>query len=270
MVMDDLDLTIVDLGGKPTLGHNQAPAIEILRDEMLAENDGLLQRRDELLRAVERMPDAVTNDDVAGKAADMVKMISAAIKAADANRVNRKEPFLEGGRAVDGFFKTKLIDPLLKGKASVESRLGIYLRQKAAEEKRLRDEADRLARQAAQKAADEAARAAAAMQDQKDLDAALDAQRRADEAAIASVAASKAAAAKPAEMARTRGDVGSLGTLRQVWTFKDLDRETIALDVLRPYLSEEDIGKALRLAIKAGLRQIRGAEIYEAQEVTVR
>lgn len=269
-MMDALDHVLADLGGKPTLGHNQAPAIEILRDELELENEPLLKRAADLAAAAARMPDKVRDDDTAGKFSDMVKLIAAAIKASEAGRVGKKEPFLEGGRAIDGFYKKRISDPLLAIKASVEQRLGIYLRQKAAEEKRVRDEADRLARQAAQRAADEAAKAAAAMQDQKDLDAALEAQRLADEAAIASVAASKAAAAKPAEMARTRGDVGSLGTLRTVWMFKDLDRETIALDVLRPYLAEEDIGKAIRLAIKAGLRQIRGAEIYEAQEVSVR
>lgn len=272
MVMDDLDRTLVDLGGKPTLGSNsnQAPAIEILRDELELENEPLLKRAAELAAAATRMPDKVTDDETAGKFADMVKLVAAAIKASEAGRVGKKEPFLEGGRAIDGFYKKRISDPLLAIKASVESRLGIYLRQKAAEEKRAREELEQMAKSAARDAEIKAARAAAEMQDQRDLDAALEAQRRADEAAIASAAASKAAAAKPAEMARTRGDVGSLGTLRQVWTFKDLDRETIALDVLRPYLSEEDIGKALRLAIKAGLRQIRGAEIYEAQEVSVR
>lgn len=268
--MTNLDGTIGELLDTLPGGHNKPPLLEVLRDELEAENEPLLRRKDELLAAAARMPDTVSDDDVAGRFADMVKLIAAATKNADAGRVAKKEVFLEGGRAVDGFFKKRVIDPLADAKKSIEGRLGIYLRAKADRERQAREEADRMARQAAQRAADEAAKAAEAMKTERDLDAAMELARQADEAAAQSAAAAKAAAAKPAEMSRTRGDVGALGTLRSHWTFRDLDRETIPLDVLRPYFAEEDIAKALRAAIKAGLRQIRGAEIYEAQEVSVR
>lgn len=251
-------------------GHNKAPLIEILRDEMELENEPLLRRKDELLAACGRMPAAVNDDDAAGKFSDMVKLVGAAIKASEAGRVAKKEPFLEGGRTVDGFYKKQITDPLLKAKASIEDRLGVYLRAKAAREKAIRDQAERAAREAAQKAAAEAAKAAAAMQDQKDLDAALDAQQRAEDAAVASVAASKAAAAKPAAMARTRGDVGSLGTLRQHWTGEVVDRAELDLGSLREHLSLEDLNKAVRAYVKAGGRFLAGAKIYEAQDVIVR
>lgn len=249
---------------------NRPPVLEVLRDELEVENIALLRRKDELLSKLPLMPETVDDDEMAGRFSDMTKAVAACLKNADAARVAKKEVFLEGGRAVDGFFKKKVIDPLDGAKRSIEARLGVYLKAKAAREKAIRDQAERAAREAAQRAAAEAAKAAAAMQDEKDLTAALAAQERAQEAAIASVAASKAAAAKPAEMSRTRGDVGSLGTLRQVWTFADLDRAAIDLEALRPYLSEDDIGKALRLAIKAGMHSIRGARIFEDQVATVR
>lgn len=254
----------------PAAGHNNPSAIEILRDELELEGEALLRRTEELLGKLPLMPEAVNDDEMAGRFGDMVKIVAATMKAAEAGRVAKKEPFLESGRMVDGFYKKRISDPLIAMKSSIEQRLGIYLRAKAAREKAIREQAERAAREAAQRAAEEARKAEIAMRNAADLEAAIAAQARADDAATAAATAAKAAAEKPAAMARTRGDVGSLGTLRQHWTFKDLDREKIALDVLRPYLSEEDIGKAIRLAIKAGLRQIRGAEIYEAQEVTVR
>lgn len=245
------------------MGDNKAPLIEILRDEMELENEPLLRRKDELLAAAGRMPAAVNDDEAAGKFSDMVKLIAAAVKASEAGRVAKKEPFLEGGRTVDGFYKKQITDPLLKAKASIEDRLGNYLRRKAAAEKAIRDQAERAARETAQKAAEEAAKAEVAMRNAADLDTAIAAQARADDAATAAASAAKVAAEKPAAMARTRGEM-SLGTLASVWTFRDLDRDTINLDALRAHLPTAAIEQALRSAIKAGLREIRGAIVYES------
>jgi hypothetical protein len=267
----------------PAPGGNAPPLLEVLRDELEVETAALLGRRDELLAAAARMPNAVADDEVAGNFSDMTKAIAGCIKNAEAARTAKKEVFLAGGRAVDGHFKKLLTDPLLKAKASIEDRLGLYLRAKAAREKAVRDQAERAAREAERLAQEAARKAAEAMQNEKDLQAALDAQARAEEAAIAAAAASKAAAEKPAAMARTRGDIGSLGTLRQVWTFKDVDRDSVNLEMLRNYLSVDEIGKAVRLYIKAmgademkrivtveGRQPIRGVTIFEEQGVIVR
>lgn len=258
------------LDALPAPGHNRAPAIEILRDELELENEPLLSRAADLQIAVLRMPFTVDDDEMAGKFADMVKLIGAAIKASEAGRTAKKEPFLEGGRAIDGFYKKRISDPLLKIKASVEERLGVYLCAKADREKRVREEAERVAREA-ERAAQEAARQAAeAMQNERDLAAALDAQHRADEAAVASVAASKAAAAKPAEMARTRGET-SLGTLQTWWDFDpvSLSRAELDLEALRQHLPTDALDKAIRSFIKAGGRDLRGVRIYERREARV-
>ncbi len=258
---------------EPLFGHNDPPPDSVILAENIREAEAeLFRRAQELLAACARTPPTVTDDETAGKFADLVKMVAACINAADAKRVGWKEPYLSCGRAVDGAFKTGILDPLLKAKGSVESTLGVYLRQKADRERRAREEAERLAREAERQAQEAARKAAEAMQNEKDLAAALDAQARADEAAIASVAASKAAAAKPADMARTRGDVGSLGTLRTHWDFDQvtLDRATLDLEALREHLPRDAIDRAIRSFIKAGGRELRGARIYEAQDVIVR
>lgn len=274
--MDALD----ELLAKP--GDNRPPPLELLRDELEAENEALLRRKDELLGAVARMPD-IASDETAGKVADLIKMITACAKKADSARVSRKEPFLEGGRAVDGYFKARILDQLDKAKKGVEAKLGVYLRAKADRERRAREEADRIARQAAQDAADQAAKAADAMRTEKDLDKAMDLARQAEEATAQAAVATKAAAAKPADLSRTRGDAGALGTLQARWTFKDIDRNSVNLEMLRNYLSVDEIGKAVRLYIKAmgaeemkriitteGRQPIKGVTIYEEHGVSVR
>lgn len=269
------------LDGLPGIGDNAGPALEMLRDKLEAQNVDLVKRKEALIASAGRMPE-ITNDDIAGKASDLVKMIGAAIKDSESHRKAGKAPYDALADVVHSFFKKGISDPLESAKKAVETKLGVHLRAKADRERRAREEAERLAREAERKAQEAARAAAEAMQNEKDLAAALDAQARADEAAIASVAASKAAAAKPAELARTRGDVGSLGTLRTQWSFKDLDRHAIDLERLRPYLSEDDLGKAIRgyiksmgadalkMLVKDGNQPIRGVTLYEASEVTVR
>lgn len=252
------------------LGDNRPPPIEVLRDELEAENEPLLRRKDELLGAVARVP-AIESDDVAGRVADLVKMITACAKNTDAARVARKEPFLEGGRAVDGYFKARILDPLDKAKKGVEAKLGVYLRSKADRERRAREEADRAARQAAQDAADQAAKAAEAMRTEKDLDKAMDLARQAEEATAQAAAATKAATAKPAEMSRTRGDAGALGSLRTFFDFDPLtlNRAELDLEALRQHLPTDALDKAIRSFIRAGGRDLRGVRIYERQEARV-
>lgn len=257
------------LDSLPPAGHNAGTQQEMLRDELEAENDALLRRTGDLLSAVDRAP-PINDDDVAGKVSDMVKMLGAAIKVSETTRMSRKEPYEALADVIHTFYKKRITDPLKDGKARMEAKLGVYLRETAAREKAIRDQAERVAREAQRLAQEAARKAAEAMQNEKDLQAALDAQARADEAAIASVAASKAAAAKPAEMSRTRGDIGSLGTLRQHWTGEVVDRETLDLGPLRQHLSLDDLNKAVRAYVKAGGRFLDGAKIYEAQEVIVR
>lgn len=250
-----------------TPGSNLGPQseAEALQDRLAEKHAALADRATELLGAEERLP-AIENDDAAGKVGDYVKLVAAAVKAATAARVAEKEPFLAGGRTVDGFFASRMIDPLGQLKFRVENKLGAYLRAKADRERREREaEAARLAVEAAKREAEalaamEAAKAPIA---ETALDAALEAQQ-------ASAAADKAAAAKPADMARTRGDYGSVATLRQEWTFADLARAELDLEALRQHIPADALERALRSFIKAGGRTIRGARIFQTETAMVR
>jgi hypothetical protein len=253
-------------------GHNSPPPDlltgDALRAKLQAENEALLRRRDELLAAEARIP-AINDEDAARKVSDFIKQITAASKSADGARVAAKEPYLEGGRGIDGFFKA-ISDPLTDLKKKVERRLTDYLRAKEAEERERRQREEREARERAEQARREAEAAAQAMRDAASLDEAVQAEKAADAAAADAVKAEVAATAKPAELSRVRGEYGAVSSLRTEWVFEGVDRATIDLEALRPYLPVDGIEKAIRSFIRAGGRELRGTRIYETTNAVVR
>jgi alpha-galactosidase/6-phospho-beta-glucosidase family protein len=251
------------------IGHNRAPFdADSLRSDLIDEFRSLFSRRDELLAAETRIP-PIGDEDTARKISDFVKQLSAAIKASDAARVNAKEPFLEGGRVIDGVFR-QISDPLTDLKKKVERKLTDYLRAKEAEERERRQREEREARERAEQARREAEAAAQAMRDAASLDEAVQAEKAAEAAAADVVKAEAAATAKPAELSRTRGEYGAVSSLRTEWVFEGVDRATIDLETLRPYLPADGIEKAIRSFIRAGGRDLRGTRIYETTNAVVR
>lgn len=252
------------------LGHNRAPDdADPLRERLADEHASITDRRDELLAAVERVPEVIEDDDTAGRAADFIKQLTACHKNAESTRVAEKEPYLAASRAVDGWFK-KITEPLAKAKKTVEARLTVYQRKKADEERRAREAAERQAREAAEKARKEAEERAAALAEESDLDAAVAAEEAANHAAEAAAEAERAADAKAAELSRTRGDYGAVASLRTHWTFRDLDRDKIALEPLRQHIPTDAFEKAVRSYIRAGGRELAGVVIYEDASTVVR
>lgn len=264
---------MLDTAERPaTLGDNNPPPDllvgDALRFELETNNASLVKRRDELLAAEARIP-AIEDDDVAQRVTDFVKQVAAAAKAADTARVGAKEPYLEGGRTVDGFFK-HISDPLLDLKKRVEGKLTKYLREKEAAERRRREEEARLAREEEDRLRREREEAERAVRDQQTLDNAIAAETAEQQAAADTVNAEKAAAAKPAELSRTRGEYGGLSSLRTEWTFADLDREEIDLEALRHHLTVDGLEKAVRSFVKAGGRELRGVRIFQDTRAVVR
>lgn len=255
----------------PGPGHNRGPLLatpDEMREDLAHDHSKLIARRDELIEASGRIPD-IDNEDIARRAGDFVKQLMAAMKAAEAARVGAKEPYLEASRAVDGFFRA-LWDPLDKVKRDVERRLTTFLRVKADAERREREERERQARAAEAERRREADEAAARMQSQRDLDEAVAADERAKQAEADRVKSTKEAEAKAAEMSRTRGEYGSVSSLRTTWTFSDLDRGTLDLEALRPHLPQDGLERAVRSFVKAGGRELTGAHIFETTNATVR
>lgn len=310
----------------PTIGHNNPPEDPLL-DRLMDEHAGLIKRRDELLAGAGRAPGSIDDEETAGKMADFVqKQIDPFLKRAKDVHQSEKEPFLSGGRTVDGFWH-KLVDDIEKAKTALNARRKAYADKKAAEERRRREEEARKAEEEAriarayaaeeerkriaaeqeaerQRQEAEAARRreaeaeAARLKSEGDLAAAIEreeqakrdraaederraeaARRSEEEARIAreeaerldalAAAAAKAAAAKPAELGKSRGNYGGQTSLKQFINFKDLDRAKIDLETLRFHFSDEDMEKAIRSWIKANTNAIRagqqivGVTLYE-------
>lgn len=263
--MDDLS-ELIDRG----IGDNAPPSdIEILRERLVDMNAALLARRDDLLAAIPRVPETIGDEETCGKVADMVKLFTACTKTAEAARVAAKEPFLESGRAVDGFFK-QITDPLDRAKKTIEARITGYQRIKAAEERRRREAEEQRQREEAARLTREAAERAAQMRSQAELEAAVSAEELARQAAADAERAAHAAAAKPAELSRSRGDFGAVASLRTFWDLRELDRAKLDLESLRAHLPMDALEKAVRAFVRAGGRVLRGVEIFENTTTQVR
>lgn len=82
--------------------------------------------------------------------------------------------------------------------------------------------------------------------------------------------AEKRAAVRTADLARTRSDYGSVSTLQDIWTFRDLNRAKLDLLKLRQHLPLEALEQAVRSFIKAGGRELKGVVIYQTTTNQVR
>lgn len=250
-----------------TIGHNLPPTpIEELRSRLALETAALAARCAELLGGVERAPIVVTDDDAAGKTGDLIKLLTVAFKGAEATRVATKEPHLEMGRAVDGFFK-RLTDPVVAAKGGLQKRLDAYLVGKAAAARRTAEEEARLARARAQLLEAEALARELAAKPSAPAAPVLDAAVAAEKVALAAEAV---AVARPAALAQTRGDYGSVGSLRTVWTGEITDRAALDLETLRQHIALDALEMAVRSFVRAGGRELAGAKIYEKSTAIVR
>jgi hypothetical protein len=98
----------------------------------------------------------------------------------------------------------------------------------------------------------------------------LAAERAAEQAEADRVAAEKAAAAKASDMSRSRGDLGSVASLRTTWEHEVSNYREVDLNALRPYIKTEAIDLAIRAFIRSGGREIGGVRIFQNKNTQVR
>lgn len=240
-------------------GHNAGPATEAeaLRLRLKEEYAALLTRAAALTETEAKLP-TINTEDLAKRATDYRDQVRKCTAALEAAHKAAKEPFLEAGRVVDSTLLA-----VSKGLKELNIRisllLGAYQEDKAEAERKVRAaEAERLAEDARKKEA--AALAAMETAPAATAEAALDTAI----AAQGQVAAAEAAAQAPAsELGRVHGDFGATASLRKEWKHKDVDRATLNLEALRPYLPMDGIDTAIRAYIKAGGRKLDGCVIFD-------
>lgn len=243
------------------IGHN-TDGIDLatqIGDNLRDKHPDLVKRAGELAGMEERAPLPLTSADDADKVSTAIRQCTEFLKAAEGARVDDKEPYLAGGRAVDGFYQnlakavnaTKAI--LLRGRTVWDEKI-------EAEERRRRQEA---ARVAAEEAAEAAAIAAAKKTDAM-VDHAVQAETRAEEA-------HQATKATAAELTRTRTDTGIVTSLRKEWRHEIIEPKKVPRKFCKP-----DDG-LLRAAVKAATQpdgsntlEIAGVRIYQHSSSQVR
>lgn len=300
------------------IGDNMPPATDedALKLRLREAHAVIFTRTAELLEAEKRVP-AELDEETAASAGDFVVQIAACIKQGNNAHDAEKEPFLAAGRTVDALFFKIVRDPLAAAKARVEAKITAHMRRKANEERQRREVAERAAREAAERAQAAAAEAerqrraaeeaerrraeeeARRIQSDADLASALDrereaaarqaeidaaaaeAQRLADQAAADAQKAAREAAVRDAELSQTRGEQ-SVGSLRQFWDHRDVDRDVLnsTLGPLGPFFNDEAIDKAIRAWIRAnadgnrtlasGGQPIPGVTIFRNSKAAVR
>lgn len=264
--MDTLGFTEVGIG------HNRQSEDMIsgdaLRTSLEMKHDAIAERCNELMAAEQRLP-AISDDESAGKVSDYIKQITATCKNADGARIAAKEPYLEGGRIVDGFFTKGIVDPLMALKRRIEAKLTRYLQEKAQREREERARLEREARAAEDAARREAEEKALAARTEAELERAISAEAAAAQASSQRAVAAEAANAKPAELSRTRGDYGSVASLRTAWDYEVTDQTIV------PSLFLMINDAAVKAHIKARMKDkpplsIAGVRFYEKTTAAVR
>lgn len=283
------------MNDKPDIGHNRTIELivgEALEFHLATNYSEVVNRAQELLAAGPTFSRVATDEDDSASTEFLVKL-RACFKWAETSRVSEKEPYDTNAGIVHAFFKTRVLDPLTVLGAEINKAQTAFKVAKAAEERRRREEAERVAREEERKRREEAAKAeaearaaeqAAARKRNEGARAAAEAEaaalrqraeeaRQAEERAAADRAeAQRAAAAPAAELSRARGERGGVSSLRENLTFRDIERDKIDLEILRPYFSDKALEQAVKgwieankgaaqVAAKGGAQPIKGATI---------
>ena len=194
----------------------------------------------------------ISDDIMLGHASDFAKLLRAADVDLNNTRTNIKKPVLHAQRLIDGKAKA-LADQITMALTDIELRSKVWLKKKEdanreaarLEALRLAAEAERLIAEAQQSGTKEDAETAWNTMDEAD-------------------AAQKLAEAKALELTRTRSQGGSLTGLRDNYVHKLVDITKVPM----AYLQVNDA--LVKAAIKSGVRQIEGLEIYNDPKVMVR
>ncbi|MDB5596216.1 MAG: hypothetical protein JWM36_3177 [Hyphomicrobiales bacterium] len=233
--------------------HNEPP----LKDRLAMDHADLVEQLEQIAARATDAPKTIEDDDGLSVLAAIVKDTQSVTKKLETKRVAEKEPHLAAGREVDGFFaghKTRAERII----SEMNRRNTLYLRAKADRERQERLEQERVAREAHEAAMREAERLDAANR-RAEADQVLEEAQQAD---IDARVAATAAAAKPAELARTRTASGTT-TLVTRWEFQLTDFAALSPSAVWPYFTRAEIEKAIGVAVRNGVRSLDGVHIFE-------
>lgn len=243
------------------IGHNKPPSEMEILQQRLEEN--YIEEAMEYRRLAEKeIPETVEDEQSAGKLTDHIKAIGGLKRKITDVHKKEKSIYLECGRVVDGW-KTTYESNLAKLIEKASAPLQIFLNKKAEEERQRQLEIAKKAREEADKLAAEAlAHSQEGIEDTANdlMDAALQSEQK------AFMIQSSALEVK----GRARSISGASASQKFVTVGEIESLAAIDLEALRKYFTEDSIQKALNAAVRDGVREIRGAKIYQKTQLAVR
>lgn len=273
---------------RAVMGGNHPPLDEMIVAEFLeglGSKEGFMERLDKLAEKGAD-PSDCTNDDMAGKYGDFIKMCGAATKAIEAERENHNRPILIAQRSLKARADA-LAHPVQIASDRVRGKLNAYL---AEQEAKRRAEAARIAEEnrkaeaARQAQIEEANRKAAeaaeaerqrlqSIEDEKALAAGREAEKVEVEPEPVVVPEPEPVfvAAAPAK-APLRGDYGTAVSTVETWDVKVENIRQVPDAYLKHPTVIEALEKVIRPLVrgKTGLREIKGCKITSSLGSAVR
>lgn len=238
--------------------HNNPPEeIDIVRTKLDETEIELRQA----IASVEKtpLPMVIEDDKTAGEVTERIKDYMNIGKDVTHHHKTIKAPYLECGKAVDGW-KNKMEAELdiLRKKASVP--LNTFLTKKAEDERQRQLAIAAKEREDALKLANEAAaHEAAKIHDVAGelLDEAIKSEKTAERIEL------NIQDARSSDLAKSRGAYGSTSSQKTAYVGRIKSLSGVDLEKLRPYFNEETIQKALNAFVKNGGRECAGTDIKE-------
>lgn len=241
-----------------SVGHNLPPSdIDIVKSRL---EDVERPIRESIAHInQEPLPATIEDERTAGHVTERIKSLRNIKNGVDTAHKEIKAPYLECGRAVDAW-KNGIETELEGMRKAAEIPLNGFLTRKAEEERQRQAEVARQQREEADRlAAEAAAHQAANINDVAEelLDAAVKSE------ATANRIEQNITNARPSDLAKSRSAYGSTSSQKMAWVGRIVSLRGIDLEVLRPYLNEEAVQKALNAFVKNGGRECGGATITE-------
>lgn len=243
------------------VGHNKMPLSELLpiATAVFAPDVEAIAAR------ANTAPRAITGPADMDMAASLIKDGKTLFKKIETARKEMKQPFLDGGKLVDGHYGA-LTERLDRIATTFQKAADAYTAQQLELERQRRfAEAERIRKE------EEAARAISeAAEDAGKTPMAEAMGAMADAAGYEARQLEKEAAGSAADLVRTVTSSGVLTSAKTPWVHEITDIGEVDLNALRPYIKQEAIDAAIRLAIRQGVRSIRGVRIFQDVKAVIR
>ncbi len=242
------------------MGHNNPPSeIEILEDRL----NNFIEEKKTLKRLEEfNIPDVIDNDSDANFVTDHIKSIKNFHKRIKSIHKEIKAPYLECSKKVDSWKKD--FEKKINFLEQVASKpLNDFLRKKAEEEaERLRKIEEEKRKEAEALAEEAKAHADAGIEDT--------ANELLEEAIKDKVVADRISdKIESGKLAKSRGFIAT-SSQSKVWKGTIVDYDNLDLELLRRFISKDELQKAVNRAVKTGIRDIKGVDIEEDIKLNVR